>query len=313
MTLPDTNNISPATFGHRLFNASPQSRKTGLFVLAGSDFPTAIQKQLETWNTTFHVKHCPERPSTRGLLEYQDNTFGPKNFTYTTPPLKPSPTNLTDTPFLAAKAFHILCTPTEIMTQIPQLLALRGSSPRPFVVWEPLPSSCTLDNLSAFYEACKLVDVFSPNHIELASLFSNYASTLFDKGEVEIRASGFACPIVVIRCAEYGSLSRTATETVWLPAYHVSGVGRVVDATGAGNAFLGGFVAGWMEGRGLRGASVWANVAAGLVVEQVGLPVLGGEGEGEKWNGMSVWGRVARYVGWVLGPVSEEEFVIGSM
>ncbi|RYN95150.1 hypothetical protein AA0120_g3982 [Alternaria tenuissima] len=55
-----------------------------------------------------------DRLSTRGLLEFQDDTFGPKEFRYTTAPLEPSLSDLVDTALLGSQAFHMLATPEEI-------------------------------------------------------------------------------------------------------------------------------------------------------------------------------------------------------
>ena len=42
----------------------------------GYDFPDAVREQLQAWQTTLHVKVSQDRLSTRGLLEYKDDTFG---------------------------------------------------------------------------------------------------------------------------------------------------------------------------------------------------------------------------------------------
>lgn len=64
---------------------------------------------------------------------------------------------------------------------------------------------------------------------------------------------------------------------------------RVVDVTGAGNAFLGGLSAGLiLSGGDLYQAMYYASVSASFIVEQHGLPTLsspGLEGEDETWNG----------------------------
>lgn len=69
-----------------------------------------------------------------------------------------------------------------------------------------------------------------------------------------------------------------------VPAFHAHGDQKVVDPTGAGNAFLGGYVAGWLGwGRGIGGsadeigermreAMCCGAVAASFAIEQIGLP-----------------------------------------
>jgi hypothetical protein len=42
----------------------------------GNDFPTPVKEQLESWGATLSIREDVNRPSTRGLLEYKDTTFG---------------------------------------------------------------------------------------------------------------------------------------------------------------------------------------------------------------------------------------------
>lgn len=111
-----------------------------------------------------------------------------KSFTYTHPPLKAAPSDLRNTPLLHAKAFHLFGPPEEILILVPELLHLRheaGTLERPLFVWEPLPSSCVETNYGKVEEACKIVDVFSPNHLELGALCGGRKGDVFDRGDVE--------------------------------------------------------------------------------------------------------------------------------
>jgi sugar/nucleoside kinase (ribokinase family) len=223
-----------------------------------------------------------------------------KTFKYTTPPLKSTPTHLLSTPLLHTKAIHFFATAEEIMTQVPALLSLRkqnGITDRPFIIWEPFPASCKPENRDAILEVCQHVDVFSPNHLEFLSLFG---ASDFNKHEIENRALVFAkkarAGIVLVRCAEEGCLTVTGNDApVWLPPYYACGAGEVVDPTGAGNAFLGAFTAGWMETGDAREASVYGSVASSFAIEHIGLPKLSGDGDEEMWNSVRVWERVEKY------------------
>lgn len=76
----------------------------------------------------------------------------------------------------------------------------------------------------------------------------------------------------VLRMGAAGSLlaSRTSREVIHVPAAPAD----VVDVTGCGNAFNGGFLAKLAEGAGLRTAGVWGSVAASLMAEAEGAPDL---------------------------------------
>jgi sugar/nucleoside kinase (ribokinase family) len=162
----------------------------------------------------------------------------------------------------------------------------------------------------------KLVDVFSPNHIELAALFG---LDLDGDGQCEratIQVLGHKCMIsgigafnkgtIVVRAGQEGCciFSRKRQDFVWLPPYYVEST-KVVDPTGAGNAFLGGFAVGLMETGDDIAAACYGTVASAFALEQTGLPVLGYSssvtGNGittglETWNGTSVRARLLEYI-----------------
>lgn len=66
----------PATLGARLFLPSPLSRSLAWPIHVGNDFPEDIAVHLRGWDTSLLIEKESDKPSTRGLLEYQDTTFG---------------------------------------------------------------------------------------------------------------------------------------------------------------------------------------------------------------------------------------------
>ncbi|ERT02983.1 carbohydrate/purine kinase [Sporothrix schenckii 1099-18] len=114
---------------------------------------------------------------------------------------------------------------------------------------------------------------------------------------------------------EEGSIARDeitfdAGVEVWIPAVsgeaaEAAGGGaesiagkklQVVDPTGGGNSFLGGFTVALARGKSLDEAAAWGNVAASFAIEQVGVPVLGQDADGqETWNGVRVEDRYSAY------------------
>ncbi|KAF1947637.1 putative PfkB family kinase [Clathrospora elynae] len=273
-----------STLGYRLFASRTATSRVGCLVL------------LEAWNTNLVIKVDEERLSTRGLLEYEDDTFGPKKFQYKTPPLKTWPAHLINTPLLGAKAFHFFATAEEVTKQ-------HGLKERPLIVWEPFPTACAVQNRQAFMKACKYVDLFSPNHLELSAPFENTPSKAFQPEKLEIYASEFSEAmgrtgngIVIVRAGEHGSLTVQAPDTkTWLPPYYSKGAKEIADPTGAGNTFLGGFIRGWNDTYDTAEASIYGNVAASFAIEQIGLPSLKHEDQKELWNGVDVMGRHSEY------------------
>lgn len=82
---------------------------------------------------------------------------------------------------------------------------------------------------------------------------------------------------VIIRSGEMGAYVETrGKEGRWVEAYWTSAdSGKIVDVTGAGNAFLGGLAAGLLlENGDIYDAALYGAVSASLVIEQLGLPTL---------------------------------------
>ena len=197
------------------------------------------------------------------------------------------------------------------MEQVEQLLALRRGihlNSRPLILWEPRPSSCLSTNLNAVFKAVRTVDVFSPNHLELLATFGRdvpdcFVEQTFTELALPVLTSGIGPTkrgIVVIRAAEHGCfIASSEDDQTWLPPFYEEGNVRVndkvVDPTGAGNAFLGAFAIGLLATRSMYEAACYGSVAASFALEQIGLPELeNAEGE-ELWNGDSVQKRLMEY------------------
>lgn len=113
--------------------------------------------------------------------------------------------------------------------------------------------------------------LLSAGHIFAPNLAEAYA--LVGPGEpLELidRMVKAGANIVALRQGSEGATVHHADtgETWHIPAVETT----VVDPTGAGNAFCGGFLAGWVQTGDLRLAGLYGVVAASFVVEQVGLP-----------------------------------------
>lgn len=190
-----------------------------------------------------------------------------------------------------------------IIAELQDLRSRHSISERPLIVWEPFPAACKQDFCQSFLDVCSLVDVFSPNHLEMAALFESEPSG-FQREKLESYAHRFLeCSVgpsgqgaVVIRAEKHGSLSVSRSmKPCWLPAYYQDSSPEVVDPTGAGNAFLGGYMVGWQVTNNVVEASCYGNVAASFALEQVGLPERKQQGDDEIWNGVSVLGRLHAY------------------
>lgn len=67
-----------ATLGARLFLPGSLSHSLGWMTHVGDDFPESVEDKLRGWNLTLVIQKETDSPSTRGLLEYKDTSFGRK-------------------------------------------------------------------------------------------------------------------------------------------------------------------------------------------------------------------------------------------
>jgi sugar/nucleoside kinase (ribokinase family) len=274
-----------ATFGALLF-LSDTPKSIGLIVKAGHDFPLALEQTFEQWNVDLHIIRESDKPSPRGRILY-GHSSSERTYQRLTSPLPSTVEDLTTTNMISATCFHFFDVPETVKAQIDQIASLRtqqGLNSRPLYVWEPQAKSCSPGTFEHHKTVVEKVDIFSPNHAELASFFAqpSNGSVVFDKTTIERQARKFmpASPshplCILIRCAEHGCFLHCAVpnseQNVWLPAYHLPGSDKVVDTTGAGNAFLGGAAVGYLQHHDFSLAAAYGSVAASFAVETVGLP-----------------------------------------
>ncbi|KAL3430640.1 Ribokinase-like protein [Aspergillus tetrazonus] len=325
-----------AVIGARLAAGKEYSRSVSWIVDVGSDFPPEVLDVITAWDTDCVIRRDPGRLTTRAW-----NGYGPNEkraFKYLTPKLRLEPYMLSDSQVLS-KTFHMVCSSSRCVSIVRHILQRReglagGPNERPIFVWEPVPDMCTPEEQLKFLEACREVDIVSPNDLELGMMFGQpcwsegsaqgkeTVNKILDSG-IGSRGEGY----LVIRAGKDGCYAYSRGLRLWLPAYHqptASGSSPVVDPTGAGNSFLGALAQGMVsDGRdatkvissilaesvnwqkaiagcgkyhSIPPALILATVAASFVVEQIGVPRQSTSPEGkELWNGFEFTERVRLY------------------
>jgi sugar/nucleoside kinase (ribokinase family) len=166
-------------------------------------------------------------------------------------------------PYRTAKGLYIFRSHAPAFWNSLRLLPTR---PAQTILWE-IAANAALPELRAMVAAnLQLVDILSINRTEALRLYQ--ANTV---EEAALSACADGASIVVLRMGSAGSLACDGTKMLHIPAAPVD----VIDVTGGGNAFSGGFLAGFCQSSGnLETAGRYAAVAAAFAIEQYGPPLL---------------------------------------
>jgi len=201
-------------------------------------------------------------PFPKSLLGYQAPGGGADSLRH---PAPDSP-RITDVPetYLDAKAVH-LC-PTEYVSHT-QLLPLFRNRGALTVTLDPSPGYMLPALAVEVKSLLRGLTAFIPSEEELRALFWGRTDDLW--GMIEEVAS-WGVELVIVKRGGLGQMlyDSSRSRRYEIPAYPV----RVVDPTGAGDAFCGGFLVGYAQGFDfdpLRGA-MFGNVSASLAVEGSG-------------------------------------------
>jgi sugar/nucleoside kinase (ribokinase family) len=170
-----------------------------------------------------------------------------------------------------AKGFHLGIHPDELdLDFIDQLRSMAGigiPAYRPVISLEPWKPADRALSDAALHQLCTAADIFSPNVAEAQSLVGNGAPD-----ELVRRLADAGASIVTLRMGPEGSLVYARLGASHLEV-HVPAIPTIViDPTGAGNAYCGGFLAGYVQTGDVLTAARYGAVAASFLVEQVGLP-----------------------------------------
>lgn len=240
---------------------------------------------------------------------------------------------------LLSRSVHLISSPSRCASLVDNILKRRrdmqdrnissSTPPRPIFVWEPVPGFCTPEHYDEIVGTCPLIDVISPNALELNAFLG--LGSEWDPSVAAHRAAAYKIVstgispsgnglLVVRRGADGCSLlMRAKTQPLSVPAYKLEHVG---DPTGGGNSFMGALTLAltdpqrpsvatimtkishapnWKDvcegeyGDSLHlvAALICANVAASYVVEQTGMPT---PADGDVWNGMDFYDRLDDYI-----------------
>lgn len=165
----------------------------------------------------------------------------------------------------SVKAVHLAPMPVRCHLDIPDFLRQRGVS---FISLDPGERYMAPALINSIAEIVSMVDCFLPSIQEVRSL-------LGEKITVEDAALIFhawGVPMVIIKRGRQGVFfsEKGGSQVFQQKPFHRPGHESVIDVTGAGDAFSGGFLSGWMETGNAPLAISYGLVSSSIVIEGYG-------------------------------------------
>lgn len=196
----------------------------------------------------------------KGLLGYQAPRTEQDSRMYTNPD---SP-KLSDIPadYLVAKAAHLA--PLDLLTHSQFAPAFRHAGVS-IVTIDPGASYMNANYVDDLRSLLQGVTAFLPSEEEIRSLFWGRTNDLWEMATI---LGSFGCEIIVIKRGGRGQyVYERASGKKWeIPAYP----SRLVDPTGAGDVFCGGFLAGYAATLDPLQAAMQGNISASFSIEGSG-------------------------------------------
>ena len=171
---------------------------------------------------------------------------------------------VTDIPDEYLNARAALICPMGLVPQVQLIAGLKRGTVHTFVL-DPAPATMTPTARRALPALLNGVTAFLPSQEELKNLFWGETHDLWRMAEA---VSMYGCEYVVIKCGARGQLLYDVdTKRKWeIPAYPA----RIADVTGAGDAFCGGFMAGYCKNYDPLEGALYGNISASLKLEGSG-------------------------------------------
>jgi sugar/nucleoside kinase (ribokinase family) len=235
--------------------------QVGLLARVGPDFDFGLLTDLHLDESAIQVN---QRPTPRAWQLYEVD--GTRTQIPRIPPadwqaqLSLTPSGLPEIPGL--RGVHLAGRGNPAERELAAHLAQSGL----IISFEPIvEDGIEARHRQVIFETLHFVDIFSPGLKEMRVLLGEPARSdaLKQFGQMGPR-------LITLRCGAEGSLVyEPETGRTWqVPAAPT----QVVDVTGAGNAYAGGFLAGWGETDQVELASAQAAVSAAITLEQIGPP-----------------------------------------
>lgn len=248
---------------HSVWGMRIWSESVGLLASYGEDCPAEILAAFDQAGIALHRAAANPEPTPRCWQVFEFNQHRTEIFRTSEADFYRLQPLVSDIPpqWEIATGFHLL----HEAKDIPAFARHLRTGGVGCILAEPPPTDFVPDKLDKFAAFLPLVDLFSPNREESAQLLG-----IDDPEAIVTCFLEMGAPVVALRMGESGSLVATAEQRWHIPAVPV----RVVDVTGAGNSYCGGFLVGYAETGDPRRGGLYGAVSASFTIEQFGLPVI---------------------------------------
>jgi len=246
---------------HSVWGMRVWSDSVGLIASYGSDCPREIFNTFDQAGIALHRSAANPEPTPRCWQVFEFNQHRTEIFRTSEADFYRLQPLVTDIPveWQNAAGFHLLHEAKDIPVFARHLRAGGVKC----LLAEPPPTDFVPEKLDEFAAFLPLVDVFSPNWEESAQLLGTD-----DSDTIVARFLEMGVPVVALRMGEAGSLVAAPGQRWHIPAVSVP----VVDVTGAGNSYCGGFLVGYAQAGDPRMGGLCGAVSASFTIEQFGLP-----------------------------------------
>lgn len=283
------------------------SRSLKWIVDCGYDFPAELMEEITSWGSGAVFRHDDSRETTRGWNHYSGLDL--RNFKYLNQKKIIQASDwkeFGEEQLKRIECLHLVCS-TERFHSLKEETSSSVCHPQ-VIVWEPLPDICDQAHYNEIEEIIGREEdfaiVFSPNAEEGARLLGDIEPLTLEEADSCIKRFDQLLAdknVCVLRCGKLGSLTLTSRNLATgkrsiyhHPAYHENSPDKVIDPTGGGNSFLGGFCLAYTATQDLKIANICGNIAAGCIIEQIGVPKF--DHQTREWNGQTFRQRLDTYL-----------------
>ena len=243
---------------HAAYGIAFTGEKPGLVGLVGGDLPGDIRARLEA---DFDIASLvwTHHPQARGWQIFEWN--GVRNEIFRVEVIEPfmygpAPDEIPAS-FANLRGFTLLRGPEHVASW-------RARIPDATLLWEPVRVFMLSADHEAFLQGIAHADIVSPNLHEAQTMYG-----IQDEREIIRRLLADGVKVAALRMGELGSLVARGGEgrAHYIPAVKVD---AVVDQTGAGNTYCGGFLVGFCREGDVAEAGCYGAAAASFTLETVG-------------------------------------------